>query len=418
MKAIRSFSAVALTFLACAGAFAQYEDNMPEDTSAILGESKIPSVGLGAGVLTFNGDIGNGLNVSTYSYIRAGYHLNIEERFHPMFGVAFNGVMGKLAQSERSTDPVSNRNFEAKIMQFGLSGVFHFDNDQMLKRRSNVKPYISAGFAYLKFDPYGDLKDKDDIAYNYWTDGSIRNVQETPTNEFCSGCITSRDYTYETQLKDSLTNYQRSTFSIPIGLGVVIRLNDNFSIGLGSTYHITFSDYIDNEKKGGNDGYLYSHVSIIYGFPPVSAQGERYKDVDFRTIDNSDGDGDGVKDIYDRCLNTPKDVKVTKQGCPVDTDEDGVADYLDKEPATVKGSMVDENGVTQTAEMIAKKAEEDAKVSASGNVMPKEFRFADKNKDGAISYDEVTGAIDSLFEGEANISVETLYKLIEYFFDQ
>lgn len=416
MKTRNSILAAAL--LASVSCFAQFEDNMPEDTSAIIGESMIPSIGAGAGVLTFNGDIGKGLNVSTYSYIRAGYHVTVEERFHPMIGVQLNGLFGKLAQSERSTDPLSNRNFESKIMQFGLSGVFYFDNDKILKRRSAIKPYISAGFSYLKFDPYGDLTDKDGVAYQYWTDGSIRNVQETPTNEFCAGCITTRDYTYETQLKDSLNNYQRSTFVVPISIGTAIRLNDNFSIKIGTTYNITFSDYLDNEKKGGNDGYLYSHVSVVFGFPPVTASGERYKDVDFKSIDDADTDGDGVKDIYDRCMSTPKDVKVTNKGCPIDTDEDGVPDYLDKEPGTAKGATVDENGVTQTAEMMAKKAEEDAKASASGTVMPKEFKFADKNKDGAISYDEVTGAIDALFEGDANVSVETLYKLIEYFFDQ
>lgn len=57
-----------------------------------------------------------------------------------------------------------------------------------------------------------------------------------------------------------------------------------------------------------------------------------------------DSDGDGVKDKADACPNTPKDVKVDVNGCPIDTDGDKVADYLDKCPNTPKGVAVDANG--------------------------------------------------------------------------
>lgn len=43
-----------------------------------------------------------------------------------------------------------------------------------------------------------------------------------------------------------------------------------------------------------------------------------------------DADKDGVDDKRDLCPGTPKNVKVNKDGCPVDTDGDGVPDYLDK----------------------------------------------------------------------------------------
>ncbi|MBU1052453.1 MAG: outer membrane beta-barrel domain-containing protein [Proteobacteria bacterium] len=57
-----------------------------------------------------------------------------------------------------------------------------------------------------------------------------------------------------------------------------------------------------------------------------------------------DTDGDGVYDYLDKCPDTPKDVKVDEDGCPLDTDGDGVYDYLDKCPDTPKGVKVDENG--------------------------------------------------------------------------
>ncbi|MBM4177001.1 MAG: OmpA family protein [Ignavibacteria bacterium] len=57
-----------------------------------------------------------------------------------------------------------------------------------------------------------------------------------------------------------------------------------------------------------------------------------------------DSDGDGVADYLDKCPNTPKNVKVDKNGCPLDTDGDGVADYLDKCPNTPKDVKVDKDG--------------------------------------------------------------------------
>ena len=40
----------------------------------------------------------------------------------------------------------------------------------------------------------------------------------------------------------------------------------------------------------------------------------------------------------------PKGVEVDAQGCPIDTDNDNVPDYLDKEANTPKGAVVNANG--------------------------------------------------------------------------
>ncbi len=57
-----------------------------------------------------------------------------------------------------------------------------------------------------------------------------------------------------------------------------------------------------------------------------------------------DTDGDGVADKNDKCPDTPKGWKVDINGCPLDKDEDGVADAIDKCPDTPAGIDVDKNG--------------------------------------------------------------------------
>ena len=57
-----------------------------------------------------------------------------------------------------------------------------------------------------------------------------------------------------------------------------------------------------------------------------------------------DSDGDGVLDIKDTCPLTPKNAKVSADGCALDSDFDGVKDYADECPQTPIGDAVDIKG--------------------------------------------------------------------------
>ncbi|MCE9540201.1 MAG: hypothetical protein K8R85_13440 [Bacteroidetes bacterium] len=91
-----------------------------------LKPKQLPSVAIGMGVLSFDGDIGDGLNLTSLSRVRGGYTLAAEQRVGKIIGVSINGIYGKLADGERGAD--RNLNFESKIFQADLNCVFHFDN--------------------------------------------------------------------------------------------------------------------------------------------------------------------------------------------------------------------------------------------------------------------------------------------------
>ena len=57
-----------------------------------------------------------------------------------------------------------------------------------------------------------------------------------------------------------------------------------------------------------------------------------------------DSDKDGVCDGLDKCPNTPAGCQVDKDGCPIDSDKDGVPDCLDKCPGTPETAKVDADG--------------------------------------------------------------------------
>lgn len=399
------------------------------------------SVTAQAGGLKFLGDVGQKNNANFFSDMRLGYNLGVEYRIGKVLGIGIDGMYGKLAGTDN--DKSSHLNFQSTVMGGGLNLFAFFD--KLGEKEKDVSPYIHAGFGYLMFDPYGDLRDKNGIVYQYWNDGSIRNLTESTSNEPLSVSL-KRDYKYETQLKDSISNYARNTFYIPVGLGAKFKMGFRTSLRVGVTYNICLSDYIDNTKKGGNDSWASANVglNIHFGKKPKDA----YSNVDFKAVDNSDTDGDGIKDLDDKCLGTPKGVKVDGKGCPDDKDDDGVFDYMDKELTSKKGAKVDGNGVTIDEEALAKrqlawdslstersegfnnapslsylkeieaKAKQNQAQTGKASKIPAEFVEADYNKDGNISAAEITKTIDGFFEGENSFNVEKINKLIDYFFEQ
>lgn len=81
------------------------------------------------------------------------------------------------------------------------------------------------------------------------------------------------------------------------------------------------------------------------------------RDEKIKRIPVVDSDKDGVPDNLDLCHDTPRGVKIGKDGCPVDSDNDGVSDQLDKCPDTPQGVKVDKSGCPETVKLPVKTPE-------------------------------------------------------------
>jgi hypothetical protein len=393
---IRKITSIALLSVVSLATIAQTSDNSSGFSS------KLPSIAIGAGVLHFNGDIGKGAGVTPYSTIRPGFNFTIEERPLPYLGISLMGLMGRLAASERSLDTTRNLNFESKIITGDLLINFHFAGS-IFKRDYPVDPFIYAGASFLSFSPYADLKDANGNPYYYWTDGTVRNMPETST-DLLSAKVVHRDYTYETSLDSG--KYSKHTFSIPIGVGIKLRITDNFFVNLQTTYYFTFSQNIDNYKlTGKNNKYIYSFFTIEYQFGKHKEDmGDmKYKDVDFSAL---------IKD-------TVKTTKVKEVKQPTMSDSAIAAQYAKDTLSEDRGGVAfNEN---PTLEALAK---EDKAIAAKNknntgpSKIPARFQAADKNGDGVISSQEITQAIDDFFDGTSTMTIADINGLIDYFFDQ
>jgi hypothetical protein len=207
-----------------------------------------------------------------------------------------------------------------------------------------------------------------------------------------------------------------------------------------------------------NDKIIFSFVSFRYDMagrrevPKKSKQSKQSKE-DFRNVNldsiaSVDSDHDGINDVDDAVIDSSENIKVDATGRPVDTDSDGIPDYRDKEPASVKDALVNEEGVTITEEMIEKKWQEDSlaalpaiveylnhtdkfgqagdnptneltgEQAAPPKQIPPMFLTLDEDKNNQISPAEIGKAIDMYLDGKSKLSVSEFYELIDFFFSQ
>jgi hypothetical protein len=400
-----------------------------------------PSVMLGVGATKFTGDVGQHNDANPLDDARGVMYLKAEYRFGKYFGLMAGGLYGKLAGTDNSLQ--SHRNFQSSLLQFELNAVTYFDH--LFKQNDEVSPFLGVGAGYLMFDPYGNLKNASGQRYNYWSDGSVRDLDEASANA-ATAVVIKKDQSYESQLTDSANAYTRACITVPVLAGLDWQLGKlhRWDVQLGVNYNFLLSDFVDNYKSGGNDSYWMAHIGIKYTFAPRPKTAS--DDVNFSEVDRLDVDGDGVPDDKDDCLSTPKGVAVDKNGCPPDMDKDGVADYMDKEPNSKKGATVNEYGVTLNLDSIAyhqvmwdslaserkegfeqnpslnqlQKTDEEAvkKGDWDYNKVPDRFKVADANKDGYITSKEVYKALDEYFEGTNSMTAEDIEELINYFFEQ
>jgi hypothetical protein len=215
---------------------------------------------------------------------------------------------------------------------------------------------------------------------------------------------------------------------------------------LGASGHFTFTDLIDNVSWQGtgvkgndmNDHFIFTYLTMhldLFSEPSVRVEELKFAELeDFDYTMFEDEDRDGVIDASDDCPHTPSGVDVDTLGCPYDTDNDGVPDYIDREETTAKGAFADDYGVTMTEdEVIAKLSFPDAverkdlalysAMLEAGNRMtfgelPEKFHPLDSDRDSYLSFDELLKAIDDFFDYRSELNTDEVYRIINFFFAQ
>ena len=411
-----------------------------------------PVVSFSYGVLNFRGDVMNNL-ISPVIGNNAGM-LNVATYFgrNHNFVANFNFLVGKLTVNQYTQDDLSrNLNFTTDLYSIGVNVEYRFGH--LISKTSFIRPYLSLGFENVNFSSKGDLLvDATGTPYHYWSDGTIRAVDEQGAED--TEPKVYRDYFYETDLRSrekdiqsGLGTYSQRSMAIPAGAGIHFLISHRAFFSLGVSYHYLFSDYMDNvaaegtsiQGKKGNDSYIFSHLSLhfdLFSDPETRTVDLMFADTEFDALFFDDEDGDFVLDVSDHCPGTPYGVEVDTLGCPLDGDDDGVPDYLDKEPETRSGAWVDDEGVTVTeraylASLASREhamPREDVEAymtMISGDYrlgseveIPEKFLSLDEDDDNYISFDELLKTVDKYFDFQLDLSLDELRELNDFFFSQ
>ena len=269
----------------------EQEYTMPFQPRFILGTSYYNSLGdiQGPNVGSLLGNIG----------FKSGVSFNLNENLD--FSILFNRF--KLAE-ESDADK-----FSSEIRSFGLNVDYTLYN---FFKNNRLSPLVGFG---------------------------IHNINFKTINYFNSN---------EKEIYDD-----ESSFVLPANVGVSLNVSERIKFNLTYNYILNLSDIDKYQNNDASDNISMVDFTICYDFftkvpkdKPIDDS--FYSDVNFEKFDVEDTDGDLVPDNDDYCPETPQGVKVDEKGCPIDTDNDGIADYLDKQVNTRYSALVDEDGVELT----------------------------------------------------------------------
>lgn len=320
-----------------------------------------PKIQLGAGVISYFGDVGRLDGISRRHHLNTGYSVMLRNPINEAFELNVFALFGNITAEERL--PTDLYNFRTYLRMGGASLTYNFNH--FLPKDRGISPFVSLGITTFEFNPKSDRLDAEGRSYFHHSDGTVMNLPEGHA-DISDAVHLTRNFDYETDLRSAENGhapYSLRSISVPVGAGVDLKINENFSLRLAAEYHFTTTDYLDgiayNSETGagrkGNDRFLYSNFGITYNLHHNKKIKPQPADAVPLGVPSSetDEDGDGIADFYDFCPGTPEGVETDARGCPLDTDGDGVPDYLDLEPHTPEGHPVNSDGVALTEEDIA-----------------------------------------------------------------
>ncbi len=238
-----------------------------------------------------------------------------------------------------------------------------------LDRKFNF--YLGVGGGAMVYASWYNALDANGSRYDF---RPIQNTQNIKDNrEIQDELRNLLDDTYETPVEGQPEDPSFNNRSIkPVFTGMVgvgYHLSKRISLSLTTRFTTTKDDlvdgmrwqehpYIDPALSGDFDSYNYTALSIGYGLGgnkrieqlywqnPLEFTYDALNTLVKKNVDALiDTDDDGVLDFLDREQSSPRGAIVDTHGVTQDIDGDGIPDFMDKERLTPPGAKVDSNGV-------------------------------------------------------------------------
>lgn len=263
-------------------------------------------------------------------------------------------------------------NYKSNIDELSFQLVASLNNVKFHKARNKASLYAIAGIGGSLYDTWVDALNANGKNYDFSKilNKNYANDQPGWYNEYKTRKAKNTDLknlfdgNYESQAErhDNRPWFGKErTFRtiLTTGVGMQFKLGRKVSLSIEDKWSYTNDDLVDGQRWqewpqpgfGGSamtrDFDTYNYLSLglnihlggrsvepLWWMNPLDYGYTEMKRPRTGGNCDSDSDGDGVSDCFDRCPDTPAGVAVDTHGCPIDTDGDGVPDFKDKQLIT------------------------------------------------------------------------------------
>ena len=271
-------------------------------------------------------------------------------------------------------------NYRAWVHEAHFEGVFNIGNINFHKERNMVNFYLLGGISGFFFTTYMDALDKNGNVYDF---SKVYELYLQPgtlnVNDYVSrrkealrllNSIYNGGYTVLADHENNKPGIKNWEFDPSASAGIGVQFHISKWVTLGLEERIIFTQaHVDGYRwqqdehpalvsHYDNISYTSLNVNIhlggkkrtepMYWLNPVYHTYRKLGEVDPQSLMDQmfkDDDDDGVPNYLDREPNTPHGCPVDAHGVALDSDHDGIIDCLDKEPFSPPGYPIDTNGV-------------------------------------------------------------------------
>ena len=276
------------------------------------------SVGVNAGVLAPVSPLG-GSNGFTKWKPTPGYGFYVKNQFTHYLAVQADFLRGtlegnndnKLGNGTETTNPYES--FKTDLnWAASISGVVTFGNINWLSDKTKIIPYVSLGGGIAAYKPVLNEGTSSEIEYK--TDG--KNIQE---------------------------------FFVPVGAGLKIAATPNLNVDLGFRMNYVDGDNLDGYENGYHkDKFTYGFAGLEFAIGNKGKKQLMFNNpvADFKKdlMDENEALKASVAANQQQNANEIDSLRKEVSSLKVDSDNDGVPDFLDKCANTAAGEKVDGSG--------------------------------------------------------------------------
>jgi len=192
------------------------------------------SLELGSGSANYIGDLVPWKAFPTMGPKTAGFNVRVglNRYYSQKFSGKFSYQLSQLnaddndyiANGKFGGNFIRNLHFQNYIHEVSAQGAYHFQrNRSNILKRQRIRTQVHGGMSFIFHTPYA-----------------------RPMASLTSATPQRKNWQNLAAVNTEGTDYARFIVAIPLGYSLQVKLGDQFDLGISSTVHVTFSDYLDD----------------------------------------------------------------------------------------------------------------------------------------------------------------------------